>query len=149
MNKRKLNEKLYNQYYKRFGNNWSKCIYCGLSATLYDHCPPISKIENINIKKFIKDGNEFLLYPSCKDCNSFLNASMNIDLFERMNFLFDKYTEKANHYDNLWDKNEIEQLGPNLKSIVLLNFKKFQYYQNMANRVQNQITERFYNSETA
>lgn len=149
MKKRKIDYKRYNWLYKRFGDNWNNCIYCGDISNVFDHVPPISKVENINIEEFKNDGFNFYLYPSCQECNSLLSNVMIIDLFDRMNFLFDKYTEIAKKLDQLWDQKQIDELGPNLKSVILANYHTFLFYQDMANKVQNQITERFYKSETA
>lgn len=147
MKKRKTDYRRYNWLYKRFGNNWTNCIYCGELSIAFDHVPPISKVENLNIEEFKNDGFQFLLYPSCRECNQILNDKMIIDLYDRMIFLFDRYTEKAKKLDQLWDQNEINELGPNLKSLVLMNYQTFLFYQDMANRVQNQIAERFFKPE--
>lgn len=116
---RKRLMKIYGFLYKRYSNcDWDKCIYCGEVKECWDHCPPISIVDDINIKKYKKNGGEFNLFPSCNKCNQYLSNYASSDLYDRFEYLLDKYKKKYKKLPK-WNDEEIDQLGHTLKSHIL------------------------------
>lgn len=118
----KLNK--YSLYYKRLINcDQYVCFYCGFPRQCLDHCPPLSVVDTIDIKKYLKMGGKFHLVPSCIECNKLLQSYPSPDKYSRMDFLFSKYEKKLNSRE-IWSQTEINELGHNLKTLVLTQQSK-------------------------
>ncbi len=96
-------------YIQRYGDLYKRakdipldvCVYCGDTRQTLDHCPPISKLEFIDVQKAIKKGLKFILYPACNECNAHLSAKMTIDeLGPTLKSLIQKTSNKAAHFAN-------------------------------------------------
>lgn len=123
--KRRLAVKLYGHLYKRYLDcNPDKCFYCGDARQCLDHVPPVTTVENIDLKKV---DFEFLLYPSCIKCNNYLNKYEEIDPYYRLSFLFSKYEKLINKIEP-WTEEELNELGHNLRSMILVGQHKIDEY---------------------
>jgi hypothetical protein len=96
-----------------------RCVYCGLPAESKDHVPPITRVSDyeslgLAIELYIK-------VPCCLECNNLLGAELQDSFFQRAEVLKDKLARKyRRHLNNVdWDDEELEELGPTLKSKVL------------------------------
>lgn len=130
MNNRKLQIKLYGHLYKRVDNiNWEKCVYCDESMEVYDHCPPIAIVENLNVKEYKKRGNKFRLYPSCSQCNRLLGAYPSTDIYERLDYLIKKYEKRLDKIE-VWSESELEEMGYAMRNHILNNQSSFELLNN-------------------
>lgn len=130
MNNRKLQLKLYGHLYKRVSDlDWEKCVYCDEPMNVYDHCPPITIVENLNIKQYKKKGNKFRLYPSCSQCNRLLSAFPSTDIYERLDYLIRKYEIRLDKIE-VWSKSELEQMGYAMRNHILNNQSSFEILNN-------------------
>lgn len=112
MNLRQKAIKLYNARYDRLYQdvkNTGVCFYCGEYSILLDHYPPITKAE------YYDTSADFMLIPSCKECNSLLSDSVQDSLIDRVNYIKSKLAKrysgliKANHTDDeleQWQKDD-------------------------------------------
>jgi hypothetical protein len=116
---RRAAEKELGQLYKRVERlDLSKCAYCGDQRDVLDHVPPITyAYQYLDLKKFHKDGGQFLLYPCCNTCNELLGAKKLFDYPSRAAYLWGKYSSMIKQFS--WDQEELQELGNNLKTIVL------------------------------
>jgi hypothetical protein len=125
----------YGDLYKRAKNiPLDVCVYCGDTRQTFDHCPPISKLEYIDVPKAIKKGLKFILYPSCNECNSYLGAKMSVDLLERMGILAEIYMKKADKCE-IWTTDELDELGHNLKSMIVASSNRALHFADKAKKV--------------
>jgi len=109
----------YGKLYHRMGNvPLELCWYCNHTRQTLDHCPPISCLETLDIEKFTADGGKFLLIPSCSDCNHYLNAARLGFPYERLLYLERRYTKLTDKHFVNWTKEEIAELGYNLKDMI-------------------------------
>ena len=81
--KRSTLKSIYNQRYKTLApvsmRNTNKCFYCGLQQEVEDHFPPLGHADCFDVN----DPIDWLLVPSCKECNSIAADSLQRDIFER------------------------------------------------------------------
>lgn len=101
---------------------------------VWDHVPPISKIDNYDIKILIKRGTKFILYPSCNACNSILGSQWIIDPIERINFIAFYYLQRVDSREQ-WTDSEMNELGRNLRSLVESSQNRINYFNNMASKL--------------
>ncbi len=138
---RRYYEKRYGKLYKRAdGLDWDVCVYCGEKRVVFDHVPPISKLEYIDVQKAIKNGMKFILYPSCVECNARLSSRMSIDLIDRMSYLADVYLNKADKMER-WTQEEINEMGPNMKSIILKDQNRINEFSRKAEKILSRMDE--------
>tara|TARA_R100001530_G_scaffold85252_1_gene59427 strand:+ start:3874 stop:4362 length:489 start_codon:yes stop_codon:yes gene_type:complete len=110
--------KKYNSSYKYiyYDNMQFVCHYCGISADTVDHVPPISYFEEA---KYMYPDIFFVKVPCCRECNSLAGSTFHINLFERNEFLFDKYKKRYKKILSMpeWTSKELKekQIGKNLK----------------------------------
>jgi hypothetical protein len=99
------------------------CFYCGQEAGTKDHQPPITKIDTL-----ITKGKPFeaVLIPACLECNSILSDLTTLTVCERTelvkNKLRNKYKKQLRSYA-LWTEEDIKELGPGLKPMVIASIK--------------------------
>jgi len=73
----------------QFGETYVKadsglnCVYCGLSAQVGDHVPPLAYVAKM-------PSSERLLWPACWICNGTLGAYPRVCLVERAEYLIGK-----------------------------------------------------------
>lgn len=139
--RRRLLEKKYHHYYKRttlFDLN--NCSYCGAPSQLLDHVPPLSSLDNINIKNYQKQKGKFILYPSCVECNAILGSYPEVSILKRLDKLQDKYEKKLKTIP-LWTKEELNELGYNLKTYIERNRQTADFLAEKINNIQSRISE--------
>lgn len=97
------------------------CVYCGDPATTEDHAPPLSYAASmVDIWRAQGQRPRLRLFPCCRDCNSrlanFPSASLTERRAELKARLRDKHFRLLGEYD--WSKDELDELGPNLRSYI-------------------------------
>lgn len=97
-------------YKKDFTVDQSKCYYCGIEKTAYDHRPAITLVVNLNITVYKKQGGKFELIPSCVGCNSTLNNKNFHNKFECLLFLFERYNKKLDKME-LCEPHELKEMS--------------------------------------
>ena len=124
--------KIYGNLYKRVSNiDWEKCFYCGQPQQCWDHSPPISLIEGINVKMYKSKGGEFRLYPACLQCNALLNAYSDTNIYARLEYLALKYKKRLNKLP-YWSDNELQEMGKNMRAFIL---GKVSVYELLADKI--------------
>ena len=84
------------------------CFYCGSIASQEDHVPPVTRISDY---KALWDKHIPLLVPSCAECNSLLDDSIQPDLYQRFDYAKVLLTKKIGKYirmGELWTEEDIE-----------------------------------------
>lgn len=94
------------------------CAYCGQSSYGWDHAPAISQVDNLDVKEFLENGGAFMLYPVCEQCNILLRNSIEHTLLGRLGILDKKYMSKLRGQVD-WSQEDLDELGPSLKALVL------------------------------
>jgi len=114
MNRRSRLEKMYNRFYKKLNpvnsDDSFTCYYCGEPANCYDHTPPISCIDYYDCTGIEA---EFLLVPSCSECNRLLgstNTKTLADRFTLLKELLRKHYSKVLKSTALWSDKELREL---------------------------------------
>ena len=108
----------YNHLYRRAEVELDKCFYCGANRECLDHVPPISWVESFDTTKYREQGNEFLLYPSCFKCNSYLGDKNLFDISERIEYLYQRYTKEIDKIVGLWTDEETEEMSPMFQDMI-------------------------------
>lgn len=138
---RRFYEKKYGHLYNKAKNlDHSVCVYCGDKRQVFDHVPPISKLEYIDVDKAQKNGMEFVLYPACNECNARLSSRMSIDLLDRMAYLAEVYLNKADKIER-WTKSELNEMGPNLRSLILKDQNRLAEFSRKAEKILAKMDE--------
>jgi len=108
----------YHALYKLIDNG-GVCIYCGVRANTKDHFVPIS-VVNI-LKEVIDDIQGLFLVPCCSECNSLAGAAIFNTVAKKRRFIQVKIRIKYKHLLALprWEQQEIDELGPGLKTSLL------------------------------
>lgn len=97
----------------------SKCYYCNDPADTTDHVPSLREVYIRGVDFFESKRILFLTIPSCGVCNSALgDKGWTPD--QRAAMLYEYYSKKYTKILNQphWDDEELEELGPNLRSAV-------------------------------
>ncbi len=141
MTNRKRLERIYGNFYKvPSGFDINVCVYCGSSASGFDHCPPLSVVEGLDIAHFKKHGGHLLRYPSCAQCNSMLSTYSDDNILYRIAYLTFKYERKIKNLTP-WSKKELKTMGFRMRQYIvnkqcryqILNNKLVRLYENMYN----------------
>lgn len=146
---RKRLMKLYGFLYRRItGFEWDKCIYCNEGMECFDHVPPLSICEEIDVIEYKKNGGRFVLLPSCKKCNSYLYDYSDSDFVNRIDFLVRKYNKVLKRIQNTeWTKEELDELGYTLKTLIKSRIAKKEIIQNkITNLIKNLSNAEYINS---
>jgi hypothetical protein len=94
------------------------CAYCGVPAQEYDHVPPLAWYGITRRKK------KFREYPgvmACAECNNLLNDAPLLTVPERAEYVGERLRSrwfKILHSVVEWSPEEMEELGPTLRSSV-------------------------------
>jgi len=137
-------EKLYNHLYHRVDGkfDWSKCIYCNSNMQVWDHCPPLSYCESIDVQQYKNNGNTFTLYPCCNICNNQLNSYKESDIYLRFEHLINAYTKKISKYVQ-WTDTELNELGYSLRTFI----KNKQSIYNIFRKKINILKNKYYSND--
>ena len=110
-------------YTKKF--RWiNTCVYCGQPKDCFDHVFPLSRAAQINLqnagaRKQIKFG--LYIVPCCNSCNLIAGNAPFCKIIDKRNYiqkkLYKKYKKKLRTV--MWDEDEINELGKNLRAEVL------------------------------
>lgn len=101
-----------------------ECVYCGDPATVKDHCPPISRVDDY--KSLGLKRESYFLVSSCEHCNGILSDSLQESIFKRIEEAKDLLEKKFKKSLSVpeWDEDEIQELGKNLRSKVRAQLRK-------------------------
>jgi len=110
--------KKYSALYKRaMWFDMDKCVYCGAGRQCLDHVPAISLLENIDVKRYLKQGGTLTLYPCCSKCNSLLGNTEALSLYDRLQALLKKYNKRLDRIE-VWEDSELKEMGKNMRSYI-------------------------------
>lgn len=115
--RRKLEAKI-GVLYKRLECELDTCWYCGDPRETLDHVPPLAIVMDMELSVLARKGIKLCLVPSCRSCNQILGKKALLTPAERVAHLYEKYEEKVNKRGNLWEPQEVKQLGYNMRKIV-------------------------------
>lgn len=93
------------------------CAYCNTSRDVFDHVPALSLLDGIDVTEYLKKGGKFLLYPSCKECNSILHNKPYISFYDRLDYLSERYIKKLDKMET-WSEHELSQMGPTMQAYI-------------------------------
>ena len=110
--------RMYGYLYNKVNYNKDICYYCNEEASGFDHVPPITSIEYLNLNEFIKEGNRFLLYPACYECNKILYDYNEIDVSFRILKIINNIEKKVKNTTK-WTVEELNELGKNLRNYIV------------------------------
>lgn len=113
----------HNQLYRRTpgeraADGWAMCAYCGDPADSIDHVPPVSRVDDYRALALRNEA--FLKVPACKECNDLAGDVLDESFLQRAERVKDSIGRKAEKYLRRieWDEEELQELGPNLRSKV-------------------------------
>lgn len=131
MSQRETLHKKYHQLYRlapseRSEHGWPLCVYCGQPADTMDHVPPLSRVDDYRAMGVAWEA--FLLVKACRPCNLALGDSLQRDVLERIQVLKDLLSKggRREFVRDLWDEDEVNELGKNLRSLVGSKLRKEQ-----------------------
>ena len=97
------------------------CFYCGMPADTIDHVPAIEIVDAYGGPTAVKEsGFELQKVKCCRDCNSMI-GSYGYTVEDRLEYVANKLMkkfEKCNPAYDLWSEEELDELGPNLRSMI-------------------------------
>jgi|TARA_R100001463_G_scaffold5148_1_gene18003 NMD protein affecting ribosome stability and mRNA decay len=135
--------KKYNSVYKYiyYENAQFVCHYCGVSADTVDHVPPLSCYEDAKIYSNI----DFVKIPCCRECNSLAGNKFHLNIFERNEFLFNRYKKRYKKLLNMptWDKKDLKELGSSLRKKIKNDLNRKNIIEERINFIKNNLTEAF------
>lgn len=120
---------LYGHLYKRhFLDEGYKCFYCGETAQCLDHVPAISTLEDMPKEYMRRNKLPHALVPSCFECNKILTNRNMPHVLDRLIYLESYYEKLMKKQQTMWDDDEIEELGRNMKLYVKHQQEKLHVY---------------------
>ena len=129
-NARKAVESRYNSLYanapaERSEFGWPLCVYCGDPADTIDHVPPLSRVEDYRALGVVE---RYLRVKACRPCNLVLGATLQHDVFERIDEAKQIFRKRLGKRDTgyVWAEDDLVALGPNLRSHVGSAMRKTQ-----------------------
>ena len=127
-NRRRENVKAVGCYYKKKLKWLKNCIYCGCIPECFDHAFPISvaanlKLEYKTVRRELKQGLNMV--PCCNKCNNIAGDKVFTLIKDKRKYIQEKLKKKYLKYARhvIWEKDEIDDLGPNMKAEVLRAMK--------------------------
>lgn len=133
-------EKLISGIYKRLPNtDLSRCYYCDHPRQSLDHVPPLKYACDIDLDKFHENGHDLFLVPACNECNRILGSKPLFTIAERVMYLYEKYAANADKIQTLWDEEEIEELGRNVRLIVKARDNEVRRMINKAQKLEERL----------
>jgi hypothetical protein len=103
-------------YRRATGIDLGSCAYCGFPRECLDHVPSLRIACDMDVPEFVKQGGRLLLYPSCWECNTLLGKKDLPSYGQRLAFLWERYGQMIR--TKLWERHEIEELGPGLRPYI-------------------------------
>ena len=100
--RRYISEKLNDFKYKRINPVFDACIYCGETARVWDHVPPISIADGYN--------GMFFKVPSCRSCNAYLFHKPFFALSVRKEHIRQRLFRKTDLYIPIWEVDELDSI---------------------------------------
>ena len=135
-------EKMFNGRYARLSNcDWKVCWYCDAPSSEFDHCPPLNEMKFIDWDKFLNDGCEAVLIPSCSACNAYLGHKRLWTKFERIAYLYERSRKQVSKIGWIWGVDEIEELGHGLRELMQSSSRKHKEAVAYAGRIERRIIE--------
>jgi len=109
------------------------CVYCGEPADTRDHVPPLSRVsdyESLGLRTEI-----YLKVPCCQECNTLAGNELQDSITERVEFIKGRIARKYLYRASLveWDEDELDELGPVLRSKVVSGSKRIKRAQDRVN----------------
>jgi len=116
------------QYKRKF--RWSdRCVYCGETATTLDHVLPVAVAATLDITRQavraeLKQG--LSLVPCCAECNGLAGARPFVWVKSKRAYIQGRIAKRYKRHDAsvIWDEDELEELGPALRSTVISGMQK-------------------------
>lgn len=123
MRRRTLDERSTAQFYKKKFRWLTNCLYCGNPATELDHVFPISIAAQLELRRpsvFAAVRRGLVVVPCCGECNRICANRPFLSPLEKRAFLKRQLAKKYGKMARavVWDEDEIDDLGPNLKSTI-------------------------------
>lgn len=111
-------------FYKKKFKWLNSCVYCGQNKESIDHVFPLSIAARLDLeRKIVRDELKFGLYlvPSCMSCNLICMNKPFQSILEKRAYIQKTLREKHKKEITtvMWDKEEIDELGENLKRQVI------------------------------
>jgi hypothetical protein len=120
-NERRMAVQRYSHLYSRAPRfDFDKCAYCGSQREHLDHCPPFIWVYSLGSAYFTRAGIEFLIYPSCAECNRLLSDHRLFSFKERLEFLEAALKKKYKRFRKavMWEDHEIEEISGRMRDAV-------------------------------
>lgn len=93
------------------------CVYCGDPADSVDHVPPSSRVSDYQALGLEKE--EYLLVKACRSCNKLLSDSLQDSIISRIDELKRRLKKRKAYWTaDDWSEEDLEELGPNLRSLI-------------------------------
>lgn len=101
------------------------CTYCGEVSEALDHVEPYSATGTYG-KRHQRSWAKRHVVPSCAECNHLLSNLNFVSIAERAAYLAKKYKDRYKKILSLpsWGQEELAELRPNLRKIVIRDQKK-------------------------
>lgn len=105
-----------------------RCAYCGVTATCFDHVPPIASYPPAYQRRRYKNKKLRNLpgVNACAECNKYLSDIYLLSIKQRAAFLHEKYQSKYKSLLNFphWTQTEIEELEYDLRSTIVAKLRQ-------------------------
>ena len=94
------------------------CVYCGETATTWDHFLPVAVAARLIEMQALQGG--LVLLPSCRDCNGLAGARIFTTVAAKRRFLKQRIAERAAKYLQapVWTEEELGELGWELQTEI-------------------------------
>lgn len=103
---------------------YDKCVYCGDTAHELDHVFPVSKSSQLdlsrpNVRRELGQG--LSIVPACTECNRIAGNRPFTLISEKRRYIQNRLKEKHKKllHGVVWDLDELEDMGPNMKRYIL------------------------------
>lgn len=123
------------RFYKRKIRWLKTCVYCGERATQLDHVFPLSLTVHLDMTHPItlkELAGALYLVPACGECNRIAGSEPFYAILDKRRFIQKKLKEKYSRRIKrvLWDEDELEELGPGLRSKIISDMLKMEAAEN-------------------
>lgn len=99
------------------------CTYCGDPANTLDHVIPRAYLSVK--KRSVRSGREpGETVPACIDCNNRLGSRIFPTIRHRQAFIAEELSKAVAKETPAWTSDEIEEMGPSLRSMVAAGWSK-------------------------
>ena len=128
------------RYVRHFLDEGYYCFYCGDPATGLDHMPPLFYMDSLSLGYIKKNKISCALLPCCTECNLKGGNKMHLTVMDRLLFLESTYEKHFKKMKSLWSADEIDELGPSLRSFVIAKQEKINRYIDKIRNIQKRMT---------